>query len=225
LVSILLLLVLSSERISACHSCGKLLNIVLGLLRLSRNGCLLLGLLVGPSLRVLAHLLLFFFDHLYICDISSVLWLLRWLREACEWLLLRAWEWGLLEVSHSPVSFGPADWHFVAASILLLVLLSLALGVLLRVDLLYLLLHLDCLLVADVSVLLLVLLVEFSWSCIGVSSSAHLLAHDLCKSSTSTAATATAAPTAFGLLVGIIFSFFLHDRNGWLLEGAWSGRL
>jgi len=81
------LLVLRSERVSAGHRLGKLLNIVLGLLDLSLEGCFLLGLLVGPSLCVLAHLLLFF-NHLYISNISSVLWLLTWLREGCERLLL-----------------------------------------------------------------------------------------------------------------------------------------
>ena len=77
------MLVLRSERVSAGHRLGKLLNIVLGLLDLSLEGCFLLGLLVGPSLCVLAHLLLFF-NNLHISNISSVLWLLSWLREGIE---------------------------------------------------------------------------------------------------------------------------------------------
>ena len=120
----------------------------------------MLCLLVGPSFGVLAHLLLFL-DH-NAADVVAILRLLG-LWKVGEGLLLLTGKRGLFEISRPPVALRFADWLIVAATVLVLLLISsLALGLLLRVDFLNLLLHEGRLGISNVLISLLVLLVQLS---------------------------------------------------------------
>lgn len=98
------------------------------------------------------------------------------------------------------------------------VLLLLTFGVLFGIYRLNLLLHAGSLRVSNVLVLLLVALVQLSWTCI-ISCAIHLLTHDLGKGTTS--ASASEGKDTLWFLGRIIRGCLLHCFNRRLLESSW----